>query len=156
MLWRVIAAVRWLQTRLAMLALVAMMLVTVLDVAMRYVAGRPVVGAYALVECCLAIFVFHGISATFIGRRNIVIDLIDVIAPRPLLAVLIRVADLLSVGCLLVIGWAMIDPMLQAWDYGDAKPQLGLPLIVLWAAALLGVAGTILSALATTLEPLPK
>jgi TRAP-type C4-dicarboxylate transport system permease small subunit len=155
-LWRVIAAVRWLQTRLAMLALVAMMLVTVLDVAMRYVAGRPVVGAYALVECCLAIFVFHGISATFIGRRNIVIDLIDVIAPRPLLAVLIRVADLLSVGCLLVIGWAMIDPMLQAWDYGDAKPQLGLPLIVLWAAALLGVAGTILSALATTLEPLPK
>lgn len=153
MLARAIDAVRWAQLRVAMLALAAMMLATVADVAMRHLAGRPILGAYAVVESCLAVFVFHGISATFAGRRNIVIDLIDAVAPRRVVAALAHAGDALGALCLLAAGWAMVEPMLQAAEYGDAKPQLGLPLAALWAMALLGLAGTALSALGALLAP---
>jgi TRAP-type C4-dicarboxylate transport system permease small subunit len=155
---RIVGIIRAVQQRIAMLALVVMMLTTVADVFMRYVLRRPIEGAYNVVECCLAVFVFFGIASTFIGRRNIVIDLIDGVASRQLLAALaalVRCADTLAVLSLGVIFWAMIDPALQVYEYGDVKPELGLPLAVLWVAALVGLAGTVVSAIGTLMTPAP-
>jgi len=42
------------QLRLAMGALVVMIGVTVADVFLRYLLGRPIYGAYDIVESCLA------------------------------------------------------------------------------------------------------
>ena len=39
-------------------------------------------------------------------------------------------------------------PGLQAFDYGDHKLELGLPLYVLWIFAFAGIAGTLLCAVA--------
>ncbi len=148
------AVVSWLrrvQLGIAMVALAVMMLVTVADVAMRYAFRAPIRGAYDLTETCLAVFVFNGIAMTFAGRRNVVIDLIDGMISRRAVGVLVRVADLLSVGCLMVLGWAMVAPALQAAAYGDAQPELGLPLIYLWAVAIVGLAGAVVSALGTAM-----
>ena len=141
-----VAPVRRLQLGIAMAALVVMMLVTVADVFMRYAFAQPIRGAYGMTEACLAVFVFHGISMTFAGRRNVVIDLIDGMVPGAMVAALIRLTDVLSVAVLLLVAWTMLDPARQAWDYGDVKPELGLPLWYLWAVAGAGVAGTIVSA----------
>lgn len=148
-----IGRIRQAQLGIAMAALVVMMLVTVADVFMRYVFGSPIRGAYGMTEACLVVFVFHGISMTFVGRRSVVIDLIDGMVARGVLRGLIRVADVLSVVALLAIGWAMLDPARQAFEYGDAKPELGLPLVYLWGAAMLGVIGTVISALGTLFSP---
>jgi TRAP-type C4-dicarboxylate transport system permease small subunit len=120
------------QLVIAACALVIMSLVTVADVLLRYLLNRPVRGSYDLVECALVVFVFHGIATVFLNRQNIVIDLIDGVA------------------------WAMLSPARQAFDYGDHKLELGLPVYVIWLFALAGIAGTIVCAIGALVRtPIP-
>lgn len=135
------------QLRLAAVALVIMMMVTVVDVFMRYAFNRPVSGSYDLVESMLVVFVFHGLAAVFFNRQNIVIDVVDYMVSRRAVDILIIVADILSIGGLLLLTWAMIGPAWQAFQYGDRKLELALPLYILWIVALTGIAGAILCAL---------
>ena len=135
------------QLRLAMLALAVMMLTTVSDVVLRYVFGRPIKGAYDMVEVCLAIFVFNGIATVFYHRQNIVIDVIDHLARPAFVAGLVRVSEAATVLLLAVMAWAMISPGVQAFDYGDRKLELGMPLFVVWIFAIAGLLGTALCAL---------
>jgi TRAP-type C4-dicarboxylate transport system permease small subunit len=136
------------QLRLAAVALLVMMMTTVADVFLRYTFNRPIRGSYDLVESTLVVFVFHGIAAVFCSRQNIVIDLVDSVLGRRAVGLLIRLSDVLSIAALAILVWAMMTPARQAFDYGDRKLELGLPLSVLWAFALSGMAGTILCALA--------
>jgi TRAP-type C4-dicarboxylate transport system permease small subunit len=135
------------QVRLAAIALILIMLVTVIDVSMRYAFNSPLRGSYELVESLLLVFVFHGMSAAFLRRQNIVIDIIDAFAPRRGVVALIRLSDLLNFCCLLLIGAAMMEPAAQAFAYGDTKIELRLPLYVLWTIAFAGLGGAVLCAI---------
>jgi TRAP-type C4-dicarboxylate transport system permease small subunit len=134
------------QLWLAAVALIVMMCVTLADVTLRYLFNSPVRGSYDLVESMLVVFVFHGMSSAFLYRRHIVIDLVDSFASPRFVTVLIRIADVLAVALLCLLAYAMITPALQAYAYGDTKLELGLPIYILWIAALTGMAGTILCA----------
>ncbi len=153
---RVLAALerlRRLQLRLAAVALLVMMCVTIADVTMRYIFNAPILGAYDLVSSMLVVFVFNGMSTAFLQRRNIVIDLIDSFAHRNLIVVLIRIADVLAVLMLAMFAYAMITPAMQAYSYGDRKVELQLPIWILWAIAGVGMAGAIACAAGTLLAP---
>ncbi|AMN38740.1 TRAP transporter small permease [Rhodoplanes sp. Z2-YC6860] len=139
------------QLRLASLALVALMLVTVFDVLLRYLFNKPIRGSYDIVECMLLIFIFHGMAAAFFSRRNITIDIIDGFIPPRVVAALIRLADVLSIVVLVLIFWAMITPATQIYQYGDVKLDSQIPIWWMWVAAFLGLFGTILAALAALL-----
>jgi TRAP-type transport system small permease protein len=147
-----IRRVRVAQLRIAMLALLVMMLTVVADVALRYLFGRPIRGAYDIVEVCLAVFVFHGLSTCFFKRENIVIDVVDILAGTRTLRVLIRVADVAGIILLALIFWAMITPAYQACEYGDRKLELGLPTYLVWIAVLTGLLGMIVCALGPLLS----
>jgi len=136
-----------LQLWLAAAALIIFLMVSVADVFLRYLFNRPIRGSYDIVECMLLVFVFNGMAAAFFNRRNIVIDLIDSFVSERATAVLIRVADLLSVLCLGLLIWAMLGPTIQVYQYGDIKLELRLPIYILWVVALAGLAGTIFCAL---------
>jgi TRAP-type C4-dicarboxylate transport system permease small subunit len=135
------------QLWVAAAALVILMMVTVLDVFMRYVFNRPIRASLDTVEVMLLVFVFNGMAAAFFGRRHIVIDLLDGVFGRRLIGVMIRIADLLSVLCLGLLLWAMILPASQAYQYGDTKMELAIPIYVLWILALVSFLGTIFCAL---------
>ena len=60
---------------------------------------------------------------------------------------------MLAMLCLFT--WAAIDPAMQAFDYGDRKLELGLPLYAVWGAAILGMAGSALAAAAALLRGPP-
>ena len=137
------------QLWLAALALTILMLITVVDVFLRYLFNSPVRGSYDMVESMLIVFVFNSVAAGFFMRRNVVIDLIDSAVGRRATAVLIRMADLLSVVCLGLLLWAMLGPAIQAYEYGDRKLELNLPIYVLWILAFLGATGAIFCALVT-------
>jgi TRAP-type C4-dicarboxylate transport system permease small subunit len=141
------------QVRLAMIALVIMMGSTCVDVALRFLFNRPIRGAYDIVEACLVVFVFHGMSASFFARKNIVIDIIDSLVSPRLQYVLVRLSDVVSVVLLMLVTAAMISPALQAYDYGDRKLELGLQLWVLWIFAIVGLIGTLLCALGPLFRP---
>jgi TRAP-type C4-dicarboxylate transport system permease small subunit len=139
------------QLRLAAAAMVILMMVTVADVLLRYLFNRPIPGSYDLVESMLVVFVFHSMPAAFFGRLNIVIDVIDPAVGERGTRALIHIADVLSVVCLGLLFWAMLGPAEQAYQYGDRKTELLLPMYVLWIVALLGLAGTIFCAVVTLL-----
>jgi TRAP-type C4-dicarboxylate transport system permease small subunit len=123
-------------------ALVILMMVTVLDVFMRYLFNRPIRASLDTVEVMLLVFVFNGMAAAFFGRRHIVIDLLDGLFGPRLTGLLIRIADVLSVLCVGLLMWAMVLPASQAYQYGDTKMELPIPIYVLWIVALLSFAGT--------------
>ncbi len=137
------------QLGVAATALVILMIVTVLDVFMRYSFNRPIRASLDTVEIMLLIFVFNGMAAAFFGRRHIVIDLLDGVFGARMTSVLIRIADILSVLCLGLLAWAMLLPATQAYQYGDVKMELPIPIYVLWIVALASFAGTIFCALVT-------
>jgi len=122
------------------------MMVTVVDVFMRYLFNRPVRGSFDAVEGLLLVFVFNSMAATFFGRRNVVIDVIDSFVPSRVASWLIRVTDVLSVGVLALLAWAMLGPAMQSYGYGELKQDLGLPIFILWFVAILSLAGTIFCA----------
>jgi len=143
------------QLWIAALALVAMMLVIVLDVALRYVLNSPLRGSYDLVQIMLVIMVLFGLPKIFADGAHIAIDLIDHVLPPPGRLLLSRIAAFLSVLALGFILYAMIGPLLAAYQYGDRSLELNLPQWIVWLLALVGVAGSILAALASLVRPTP-
>lgn len=152
---RAVAILERAQLRIAMLALTVMMLTTVAEVLLRYVFGRPIHGAYDVVEVCLAIFVFNGAATVFYRGHNIVIDVIDNLVSERAAHLLVRFGEAAMLVALLLVLWAMISPALQAYDYGDRKLELGLPTYVIWIFATFGVAGTSVCALSAMRRRLP-
>jgi TRAP-type C4-dicarboxylate transport system permease small subunit len=142
----VVAALARGQLLLAMLALAIMGAVTVLDVALKYLFNAPIVGAYDLVESLLPVVIFHGLPITILRRQIIVIDLLDHAVRAPTKRLLTAAGDLATALMLCAIGAALIAPARLAFDYGDRKIELGLPLAAVWAAVILGMIGTILAA----------
>ena len=49
--------------------------------------------------------------------------------------------------CLGLLIWAMLLPASQAYQYGDTKMELPIPIYALWIVALLSMAGTMFCAL---------
>jgi len=147
---------RVVQLRLASVALVTMMLVTLVDVFMRYAFNNPIRGAYELVEAMMLVFVFNGMSTAFLQRRNIVIDLVDSILHRTIVVALIRLSDVLTVATITLFAYAMIKPALQSYSYGEVKMELQVPIWWFWAVALVGIAGAILCAAGALIAPPPK
>ena len=141
------------QLRLASVALIVMMCVTLLDVFLRYVFNAPVRGSYDIVESMLVVFVFHGMSTALLQRRNIVIDLVDSITHRYVVVAIIRITDVLTLLTLLLFAYAMLKPAMQAFNYGDLKLELQVPIWWLWIAALVGMAGGILCAVGALIAP---
>lgn len=59
------------------LALVAMMLLTFVDVIGRYVIGEPIFGATEIISTMLALVIFSGLAIANASDRHIVVELID-------------------------------------------------------------------------------
>ena len=137
---------RAVQTALAITAIMVIVVSTVADVVMRYGFSHPIHGAYDIVECLMVVFVFNGMSLVFLDRAHIVIDLIDHFAAVRWQNILVRLGDIAAIAALLLILWAMIDPAMQAYDYGDRKLELGVKLWVLWVFAFGGTIGATMCA----------
>lgn len=138
-------------TRVASVGMLLLMLVTVVDVFLRFLFNSPLRGSYELVESLLVVVITFGMSATFLKRQNISIDIVDTFVSPTVVRALIRLSDALTIICLIFVTWTMITPALQAYNYGDRKLDLQLPLYVLWIVAFVGMAGAIACALGVAL-----
>ena len=100
----------------AALALIAMMLTTVADVAMATLFKRPIIGAYDMVEAMLVFSVFLGIPATFLRNGNIVVDVVDFFVAKGTVHRLKQLAKFLTLVFLVLLLWSMITPALDAYQ----------------------------------------
>jgi TRAP-type C4-dicarboxylate transport system permease small subunit len=130
---------------LASLFMLAMMVVTVSDVLLRWLVNRPIHGALEIVELLLACTIFTALPAVFLRDENVVVDVGDHLWPRwvPLLKRIAAVASLVVVG---VMCWAMYPRAKDILELGDVTSDLSLPRILYWIPVLAGVAGAGLAA----------
>jgi TRAP-type transport system small permease protein len=136
---------------LAALFLAAMMLLTVADVVLRAVFNAPIRGVYELVELLLAYAFFLALPAVFLRDENIVVNVVDELAPRQVPA-LRRIAAACAVVVLAMMAWQGWRAAADTLAFGDVTAELGLSRLLHWLALLAGVTGAAIAALAMGLR----
>ena len=125
--------------------LFAMMLVTAVDVAGRYVFNKPIPGGFELTEILLAALIYCGLPLVSARREHIVIDTFDpFMAPR-FKRVLDVIAEVLCSASLFGLAWLILGRARRVAGYGDTTDVLHLPLapVVYLMATMLLVAALI-------------
>lgn len=116
------------------LALIAMMLWTVVDVITRYALARPLTGSIDLVEVTLVLVVFFALPECFRREEQVTVDVVDHIAGSRAVAVFKLLGLLATLAFLALLGYTGIQPLADAWQFGDRKPDLPIPIYLLQGA----------------------
>ncbi len=125
--------------------LLAMMLLTVVDVVARYVFSRPVRGAFEITELMLVVLIFAGLPLVSFSDEHAVMDFIDrVLGPRTQRA-LGRAVQATSAAFMFLMAWLTWLKADRIWAYRDATDVLRIVYgpFVYFMAVTLGLAGVI-------------
>ncbi len=122
---------RWVGPVLAFVAaalLMALMLLTCMDVAGRYFLNRPVSGAFELTEMMLAALIFAGLPLVSLRGEHVTVDLFDSVTPQWLFRIQHVLACSVGVICTGYLSWRLWlrgQSMLAA---GETTAQLKITL----------------------------
>ena len=125
--------------------LFAMMLVTAVDVAGRYLFNKPIAGGFELTEILLAALIYCGLPLVSARREHIVIDTFDPMFSRAVKRGLDMVAEVVCAVALAGVGWLIFLRANRVAEYGDTTSVLKLPLapVVYLMAVMITVAALI-------------
>jgi TRAP-type C4-dicarboxylate transport system permease small subunit len=107
--------------------LMAMMLITVVDVIGRYGLKQPVPGAYELIELMLAIVIFTALPLVCLRDENITVTILIERFPARTRQIYAGVVSLLCAGVLVAVAWRLYAHAAQLASYGDVTMFLRLP-----------------------------
>lgn len=129
---------------IAAVLLLAMMLVTFVDVVGRYFFGHSLNGAYELTEVLLGLIVFAGLPIVTWRSEHVTVDLFTTRLPALPQLALARLAALVTALVLAALAWRLGVTARDLMGYGDATIFLGIPLgPVAGAMAALSAAGAV-------------
>ena len=125
--------------------LFAMMLITAVDVAGRYLFNKPIAGGFELTEILLAALIYCGLPLVSARREHIVIDTFDPMFSKALKRGLDMVAEVVCAVALAGVGWLIFLRANRVAEYGDTTSVLKLPLapVVYLMAVMITVAALI-------------
>lgn len=116
------------------LALVLMTMWTVVDIVTRYALAKPLRGSIDLVEATLVLVVFLALPECFARDEQVTVDVMDHMAGARLVGWLKLFAAFATLVFLLLLGYTGIQPLLDAFRFGDRKPDLPIPIFALLGA----------------------
>jgi TRAP-type C4-dicarboxylate transport system permease small subunit len=124
-----------------------MMLLTVADVVLRATTNRPIRGMLEIVELLLACTFFVALPAVFLRDENLVVDVIDPVAPRwvPWLK---RVAEVFAIPVLTLMAWEGWKAAADTLVFNDVTSDLAIHRILYWVPVLFGLVGSAIAAVA--------
>jgi len=125
--------------------LLAMMLLTVVDVIARYVFSRPVRGAFEVTELMLVVLIFAGLPLVSFTDEHAVMDFIDrLLGPRGQ-QWLQRSVQAACAGFVFLLTWLVWRKADRIWAYRDTTDVLRIVYgpFVYFMALTLGLAGVI-------------
>jgi len=125
--------------------LLAMMLLTVVDVIARYVFSRPVRGAFEVTELMLVVLIFAGLPLVSFSEEHAVMDFIDRVTGVRGQRVLRRAVEAASAAFMFLLAWLTWLRADRIWAYRDATDVLRILYgpFVYFMAATLAFAGVI-------------
>ena len=128
--------------------LVVMMGITIVDVVLRGTLRLPVFGTYDIVEVTLVGVIFLALPEVFLREQHVTVDVVDQVVPPPVTRALRMLAVLTTLGFVGVLGWNMLGPARDAWQFGETTLDLKIPIWVFWVPMLLGIAASVVAMLA--------
>ena len=130
---------------MAAVFLAAMMMLTVLDVALRAAFNLPIRGTYEVVELLLACTFFLALPAVFLRDEHIVVDVADEVAPRAVPA-LRRFAEVVAIAVLAVMAWQGWKAAAETLVFNDVTSDLAIHRLWYWTPVLVGMVGGAMAA----------
>jgi len=104
--------------------LLAMMLLTFVDVVARYVFSRPVRGAFEVTELMLVVLIFAGLPLVSHADEHVTMDFIDRMLPERAVGILIRVVHALVAAVFFFLTWQVLIKAARIAGYGDTTDVL--------------------------------
>ena len=129
----------------ASIILLAMMVLTTVDVVARYVFNRPLRGAFEVTELLLLVLIFAGLPLVSFTNEHAVMDFIDRVLGRRALHGVQGGVELVSAVLMLGLAWLVWGKADRIWAYRDATDVLRVlygPFVYFMALAL-ALAGVI-------------
>ncbi len=124
------------------------MLLTVADVVLRSLFAYPIRGMLELIELGLACTIFFALPAVFLRNEHLVVDVIDHLAPRPLVRALDFAGVVVSLAVLAVMASQMVRLARAMHEFGDVTSDLSIPKLWYWVPVLFGVGASAAACLA--------
>ena len=146
---------------ISMVLLLLLMFLTVGDVVGRYVVGiipgfGPIPGTFELTEFMLAVAVLTAIGHTQVKREHISIDLVIVMFPPRVRAIIDSVTNLLSLAIFVLVTWQTIKYAQLLYASNDVSAVLRLPVYPFLIVAATGTFVFCLAMLSTFLQSLKE
>lgn len=125
-------------------ALAVMLFWTMLDIGGRLAFNRPIPGTLDLVEVTLVLVAFLALPECFRRDEQIKVDVFDaMLAPRRL-ALLILLGEIATLAFLALLAATLLQPLADAYRFGDRKPDLPVPIWTLLLAIELALVASML------------
>ena len=120
--------------------LFSMMLLTFVDVVMRYLLNRPIRGGFEITELMLLVLIFAGLPLVSHADEHVTMDFIDLILPPRAAAFLARAVHALCAAVMFFLTWQIWLKAGKIAAYGDTTDVLRFavaPFIYFMAAMIL-------------------
>ncbi|MFC1823087.1 TRAP transporter small permease [Thermodesulfobacteriota bacterium] len=126
--------------------LVLMVMLTVVDVFLRYVLNRPILGSYELTEFMMAILVFSSVGYALVVKGHVVVDLVFSRLPKKAQNSVECVTSFIAFVLFSIVTWRNVLHSWTAWQRNDVTAELFIPLspFMLFTAFGIGVLALIL------------
>lgn len=125
---QILEKISWCIKRVSEIMLFAMMALTMVDVAGRYIFNYPVQGSVELTELLMVAVIFCGIALSTLERGHVTVDLVAMAIKGRLRWIQKTLGDLVSfliVGVLAFVCWGKAA---EVSDYGDRTAVLFIPI----------------------------
>lgn len=130
--------------------LVAMVMLTTVDVAGRYFFGRPLPGAFELTELAMGAMVFASLPLVTLRRQHVTVDLLAHAVPKRWWPVQSALLELVVAGCTGAVAWQLARKAAHMAAAKETTATLSIPVYPLvWlmaALAVVAVAATLVMA----------
>ena len=139
-------------TVLGAAALAGMMLCTTYDVVARAAFGRPLYGVVDITEIMVLCVAFLGLPEVCLRDEQIRVDIIDDLVPAGVLMALKLIGSAATLGFLVLLLANVVQPMLDAYRFGDIKADTGFPVYLLLVLIIVSLLAAALTTLASFLQ----
>jgi TRAP-type C4-dicarboxylate transport system permease small subunit len=143
--------VRWKRRTEALLGvaasaiLFAMMLLTFVDVVLRYVFNRPIASAFELTELMLVVLIFAGLPLVSLANEHAVMDFVDRLLGARGQRLFEAIVHAVNAACMFLLTWLVWLKADKVWAYRDATDVLRVVYgpFVYFMAIMIGLTGVI-------------
>ena len=125
---KIIQALVNIMIALSCAALMAMMLLTAMDVGMRYFFNSPLVWSTELTEICMGIMVPASVAYCTFKGAHVCVDLIYIHLPDVLKRIVYVFSEAIVVLAMGIITWKSFDLVDELLVMNTITPDLGLPM----------------------------